>query len=195
MNNIHFHKNFNQEFRDENLLFDIRFSRWYVFHIVNFNKCVKCLVRIYQYCIRVAWIFWNIIRFFLCLNDVCCSCRRNILFNWINRDHYRSISISFSVLTSLWRIDFKISMILFVLNVFIWFIIFFIFFQIRYFIRNFLWQCDFFFNILQMNITFLIVFSRFVWCWNWFLSWKQKFYLMLFYLKLAVMFQSENNIQ
>ena len=91
-NIAHFHRCFNQELRDEILLFDIRFSRWCVFRIVSSDTCVNRRVHTHRYRIRAVVISWNIIRFLLCLSDVCCSCRRNMLFNWVDRDYHRSMS-------------------------------------------------------------------------------------------------------
>ena len=91
-NIVHSHKCFNQEFRDEILLYDIRFSRWCVSRIVSFDMCVNRRVHTHRYRIRTVVTSWNIIRFFFCSSGVCCSCRRNTLFNWIDRDHHRSMS-------------------------------------------------------------------------------------------------------
>ena len=91
-NIAHLHKCFNQELRDEILLFDIRFFRWCVSRIVSSDTCVNRRVHIHRYHIRTAVISWSIIRFLFYLSGVRCSCRRNMLFNWINRDHHRSVS-------------------------------------------------------------------------------------------------------
>ena len=128
-NIVHFHKCFNQEFRDEILFYDIRFSRWCVFRIVNFDTCVNRCVHIYRCCIRIVEISWNIIRF--CLFERCMLqlLSKHIVQLSKSWSSFLNFEISCFIETSLSKIRFKMSMTWFVRKLFNRFIIFLNFFS------------------------------------------------------------------